>query len=79
MIIGHTHRIGNFNVNFFDGRALRGYEGGHMCDPVQMDYAPFQNWQAGFLVGYVEGDQCWIDICQFVGDNVVFEGKLQEG
>ena len=50
-----------------------------MCDPQQMTYAPFHNWQAGFLTGYVDGDNCWIDMNQFRGDDVVFEGKLYKG
>jgi predicted phosphodiesterase len=79
MIIGHTHRMGNYNVSFYDGRDLVGYEGGHMCDPEQMTYAPFHNWQAGFLTGYVDGDNCWIDMNQFRGNDVVFEGKLYKG
>jgi metallophosphoesterase superfamily enzyme len=75
MIIGHTHRIGSYNVAYYDGRKLKGYEGGHMTDVSKMDYAPFHNWQSGFLAGYVDGDKCWIDICQFEDNDVIFEGK----
>jgi len=74
IIMGHTHRLANTRVSYYDGRVLRGWEGGHLCDPKQMDYAPFQNWQPGFLTGMVYGSKCFIAEHEFVGNSVDFYG-----
>lgn len=75
MIMGHTHRLGNHRKSYYDGRIERGWEAGHMTNVKLMDYMPHQNWQHGFLTGYIEGDKCFIQESEFQGNTVYMDGR----
>ena len=75
MIMGHTHRGGLYHVSDYEGRIRTGIEGYHLCDPKQMTYAPFHNWQAGFVTLYVDGSKAFPFLNQFNGNTVVMDGK----
>jgi hypothetical protein len=77
-ITANTHRLGSHKISYLDGRVLRGYEGGHMTDLKQMDYAPFHNWQHGFLTGYIDGSKCHMIENEFIGNSIVFDGVKYE-
>lgn len=61
VVRGHSHRLGRWEQTYpIDGRSIRGFEGGHLCDPAQMHYDRSPNWQQGFLFGIVSGDDVLI-------------------
>lgn len=61
VVRGHSHRLGRWEQTYpIDGRSIRGFEGGHLCDPTKMDYDNSPNWQAGFLFGVASGDDVLI-------------------
>lgn len=61
LIRGHSHRQGVYKKTTML-RDLEGYEIGHMCDPSQMTYEQFHNWQPGFAYAYVDGDNVHVTI-----------------
>jgi len=61
LVRGHSHRLGRWEQTYpVDGRSIRGFEGGHLCDPTKMEYDISPNWQPGFLFGLVHGDEVLI-------------------
>lgn len=57
LVRGHSHRLGRWGQAYpVDGRVIRGFEGGHLCDPSKMDYDISPNWEPGFLFAMVSGD-----------------------
>lgn len=81
LIRGHSHRQGEYFQTFpLDGRRVRGYEIGHMCDPSLMEYTISPNWQAGFAVGTVHNEEVFIDTIEISPNYVcVVNGKVFEG
>ena len=58
LIRGHSHRLGRWGQTYpVDGRVVRGFEGGHLCDPTKMEYDISPNWEPGFLFGIVHNDE----------------------
>jgi hypothetical protein len=58
LIRGHSHRLGRWGQAYpVDGRVVRGFEGGHLCDPTKMEYDISPNWEPGFLFGIVHNDE----------------------
>ena len=77
LIRGHSHRQGEFFQTFpLDGRTVRGYEIGHLCDPSKMDYDIAPNWQPGFAYGIVHGDNVFIDTIEIRDYTCVVAGKV---
>lgn len=61
LVRGHSHRLGRWGQAYpVDGRVIRGFEGGHLCDPTQMSYDISPNWEPGFLFGMVHGEDVLI-------------------
>lgn len=61
VVRGHSHRLGRWEQTWpVDGRSIRGFEGGHLCDHTKMKYDRSPNWQAGFLFGLVHNDDVYI-------------------
>jgi hypothetical protein len=58
LIRGHSHRLARWEQTYpVDGRSIRGFEGGHLCDPAKMEYDRSPNWQMGFLLGMVHDEE----------------------
>jgi hypothetical protein len=63
LIRGHSHRMGTYYKTYeLRNETLRGYEIGHMCkvDSDGFKYSQIHNWQQGFAVGLISGDQVHI-------------------
>lgn len=71
MIRGHSHRMGTYYKHFeLRNETLRGYEIGHMCkvDSDGFKYTQLHNWQQGFAVGIISGDQVHIQPVEILPD-----------
>jgi hypothetical protein len=71
LIRGHSHRMGTFYETFeLKNETLRGYEIGHMCqvDSDGFKYTQVHNWQQGFAVGLISGDQAHIQMVEILPD-----------
>lgn len=80
VIRGHSHRQGEYFKSFpLDGRTVRGYEIGHMCDAKKMDYIINPDWQAGFAYGIVHGDQVFVDTVEIHDYTCFVGGRLFKG
>jgi hypothetical protein len=82
LVRGHSHRQGEFFYTYpLEERTLRGYEIGHLCDPRKAaeEYDVSPNWQAGFAVGLVHGDDVFIDTIEIRNYTCVVFGKVFEG
>lgn len=82
LIRGHSHRQGVYKYSYpLENKTVRGWEIGHLCDPYkaaeEYDVAP--NWQAGFAVGLVHGDQVFIDLVEIQDYKAKVFGKVFEG
>lgn len=63
LIRGHSHRMGTYYRTYeLRNETLRGYEIGHMCkvDSDGFKYTQIHNWQQGFAVGLISGDDVHI-------------------
>lgn len=61
VVRGHSHRLGRWEQTYpVDGRSIRGFEGGHLCDTNKMKYIMSPNWQSGFLFGIASGEDVFI-------------------
>lgn len=77
VVRGHSHRLGRWEQTYpIDGRTIRGFEGGHLCDPSQMLYDRSPNWQAGFLFGLVSGDEVFITPVEIRNNTCVIGTKV---
>ena len=76
LIRGHSHRIGSYRKTFeLTGRALEGYEIGHLMDIKQADYSNQRNWQQGFIYGFISETDHHLTLVQ-IKDNVCYvDGK----
>lgn len=67
LIRGHSHRMGTWYKTYqLRNETLRGYEIGHLCD-VDSDgfkYTQIHNWQQGFAVGLISGDDVHIQMVE---------------
>lgn len=57
---------------------LRGYEIGHLCkvDSGGFKYTQIHNWQQGFAVGWIHGEQVHIQLVEIMPDyTCVVAGK----
>lgn len=82
IVRGHSHRQGEWFYTYpLENRTLRGYEIGHMCDPTKAaeEYDLTPNWQAGFGVGLVHGDEVFIDTIEVRDYKCLVLGKVFEG
>ena len=80
VVRGHSHRLGRWEQTYpLDGRSLRGFEGGHLCDITKMDYDRSPNWQAGFLFGLVHGDDVLITPVEIRNYTCVIGTKVFRG
>lgn len=63
LIRGHSHRMGTYYKTYeLRNETLRGYEIGHMCqvDSDGFKYSQVHNWQQGFAVGLISGNDVHI-------------------
>ena len=63
LIRGHSHRMGTYYRTYeLRNETLRGYEIGHLCkvDSDGFKYTQVHNWQMGFAVGFVHGNEVHI-------------------
>lgn len=72
---GHTHRMGSYGKTDMLG-IHEWFECGHLCDVKKMDYIVTPNWQAGFMIAYVEGKNVFPMPVRFKGDKFVVEQKV---
>lgn len=79
LIRGHSHRMGTYYKTYeLRNETLRGYEIGHMCkvDSDGFKYSQVHNWQQGFAVGWVHGDNAHIQLVEILPDyTCVVAGK----
>jgi hypothetical protein len=71
LIRGHSHRMGTYYKTYeLRNETLRGYEIGHMCkvDSGGFKYAHIHDWQQGFAVGLISGDQVHIQLVEILPD-----------
>lgn len=71
LIRGHSHRMGTYYRTYeLRNETLRGYEIGHLCkvDSDGFKYSQIHNWQQGFAVGLVSGDQVHIQMVEILPD-----------
>lgn len=71
LIRGHSHRMGAYYKTYeLRNETLRGYEIGHMCkvDSDGFKYTQIHNWQQGFALGWVYGDQVHIELVEIRPD-----------
>lgn len=71
LIRGHSHRMGTYYRTYeLRNETLRGYEIGHMCkvDSDGFKYTQIHNWQQGFAVGMVSGDNVHIQMVEITPD-----------
>lgn len=71
LIRGHSHRLGTYYRTYqLKNETLRGYEIGHMCnvDADAFRYSQVHNWQKGFAVGLISGDQVHIQLIEIAPD-----------
>lgn len=71
LIRGHSHRMGTYYKTLeLRNETLRGYEIGHMCkvDSDGFKYTQIHNWQQGFAVGLISGDQVHIQPIEILPD-----------
>lgn len=79
LIRGHSHRMGTYYKTYeLKNETLRGYEIGHMCkvDSDGFKYSQVHNWQQGFAVGWVHGEQVHVQMVEIMPDyTCVVAGK----
>lgn len=71
LIRGHSHRMGTYYRTYeLRNETLRGYEIGHMCkvDSDGFKYTQIHNWQQGFAVGLISGDNVHIQLVEITPD-----------
>lgn len=71
MIRGHSHRLGTYYKTYeLKNETVRGYEIGHMCrvDSDGFKYSQFHNWQQGFALAWVHGEQVHIELVEIRPD-----------
>lgn len=71
LIRGHSHRMGSYYKTYeLRNETLRGYEIGHMCkvDSDGFKYTQIHNWQQGFAVGMISGDNVHIQLVEISPD-----------
>ena len=71
LIRGHSHRMGSYYKTYeLRNETLRGYEIGHMCkvDSDGFKYSQIHDWQMGFAVGMISGDQAHIQLVEIMPD-----------
>ena len=80
LVRGHSHRLARWVQAYpLDGRVLRGFEGGHLCDPTKMDYDVSPNWEPGFLFAVVHNDDVLMTPVEIRNYTCVIDGKVFEG
>jgi hypothetical protein len=76
---GHSHRMGSFYRTYeLRNETVRGYELGHMTDVKSegMSYTNSHNWQSGFAVALVNGDDVHVQLIQIINNSCVVNGRL---
>lgn len=71
LIRGHSHRMAAYYKTYeLRNETLRGYEIGHMCkvDADGFKYSQIHNWQQGFAVGLISGDNVHIQLVEILPD-----------
>lgn len=80
IIRGHSHRMGAYYKTYeLRNETLRGYEIGHMCkvDSEGFKYTQLHNWQKGFAIGTVSGDNAHIQLVEILPDHTcVVNGRV---
>lgn len=77
VIVGHTHRLGQYFQTGFNGRK-RAVENGGLFDKDQQDYCAIPNWQNGFCVVYQDEndpDFLQIDLVEMTDDGTFIYGS----
>lgn len=67
LIRGHSHRLGTYYKTYeLRNETLRGYEIGHLSkvDAEGFKYSQVHNWQQGFAVGLISGDNVHIQVVE---------------
>lgn len=76
LIRGHSHRLGNYYKTYeLTGQTLEGYELGHLMKVTEADYNIQRNWQQGFLYGFIDQGQHWLELVQIKDYTVYIAGK----
>ena len=79
LIRGHSHRLGSYYRTYeLRNETIRGFEIGHMSkvDSDGFKYTQIHNWQQGFAVGWIHGDQVHIQLVEIRPDyTCVVAGK----
>ncbi len=71
LIRGHSHKMSAYYRSYpLRNEILRGYEIGHMCkvDSSAFKYDQIHNWQQGFAVGLISGDNVHIQLIEVSQD-----------
>lgn len=80
VVCGHTHRLGlqphTTSVNGRITRTLYGFEVGNLMDMRQAKYAKTHNWQQGFGILYVDGNNVYPQPIPIEKKSFMVEGKV---
>lgn len=71
LIRGHSHRMGTYYKTYeLRNEIIRGYEIGHMCkvDSPGFKYSQIHNWQQGFALAWVHGEQVHVQLVEIMPD-----------
>lgn len=72
---GHSHRLGSFyKTHELRNETLRGFEIGHMSDVkcAGMMYTNVHNWQLGFAIGHIDGENVHIQLVEIMPDYTAY-------
>jgi hypothetical protein len=76
LVRGHSHRLASWHQTYpIEGRELRGYEIGNLCDPKQMDYDRSPNWKAGFAIMRGDDNYAHVSLVEIHDYTCYVDGK----
>lgn len=78
LVRGHSHRMASYYKTYeLRNEVMRGYEIGHLCavDSDGFKYTQIHNWQQGFAVGLVHGDNAHIQLVEITPDYECWVGN----
>jgi hypothetical protein len=76
IIRGHSHRVGDYHKTYeLTGQRLEGYEIGHLMDVNKADYSNQRNWQQGFIYGYIDDNDYYMNLVKIKNYSCYVDGK----
>ena len=73
----NSHRMGSYYYSYpLRNETLRGFEIGHLCDPKQMSYDTNPNWQPGFAMAHVSGNDVFVNLIEIIDYKCSIDGTI---